>query len=44
MAVGTSNPTPQIKRMVTLVKWVKGMWEISYTTYLGEEDAEVAGH
>jgi hypothetical protein len=44
MAVETSNPAPQAETMVTLVKWVKGIWEMGCTTYSGEEDAEVAWH
>jgi hypothetical protein len=43
MAVGMSNPAPQAETMVTLVKWVKGIWEMGCTTYSREEDAEVAG-
>jgi len=39
-----SSPTPRAERVVTLVEWVKGMQEMSCTTYLGEEDAEVTGH
>jgi hypothetical protein len=32
------------ERVVTLVQWVKGMREMGCTTYLEEEDVELAGH
>ena len=44
MVVGASNSTPQAERVVILVQWVKGMWEMGCMTYSWEEDAEVAGH
>jgi hypothetical protein len=44
MATSASNSTPRAERIVTLVQWVNGMREMGCTTYLGEEEAEVAGH
>lgn len=44
MVASTSSLAPRVKRVVTLVQWVKGMREMSYIIYLGEEDTEVAEH
>lgn len=44
MATGTSNVASRSERVVTIVQWVKSMWEMSCRTFSGEEDAEVAKH
>jgi hypothetical protein len=38
IAARTSSPASRVERVVTLVQWVKGMREMSCTTYSGEED------
>jgi hypothetical protein len=44
MVAGASGTAPRTGGIVTIVHWVKGMREMGYMTYGGEEDAEVAGH
>jgi hypothetical protein len=44
MAARASSTAPRSGGVVTIVQWVKGIQEMGYMTYHGEEDAEVAGH
>jgi len=43
MAARASSTTPRLDRVVTIIQWVKGMREMGYVTYYGEEDAKIAG-
>jgi hypothetical protein len=39
-----SSATSRVKKVITLVQWVKDMRELGCVPYLGEENAEVAGY
>jgi len=44
MAARASSTALRSGRVVTIVQWVKGMRNMGCMTYLGKEDAKVAGH
>jgi hypothetical protein len=44
MAAKAFSTAPRLERVVTIVQWVKGMQEMGYVTYCGEEDVEVVRH
>jgi hypothetical protein len=44
MAARASGIAPSPGEVVTMVQWVKGIREMGYMTYLGEEDVVVAWH